>query len=127
MDGTNRCPDALFIAVAGNTESRIPRWTPTKLPFAKPVNRVVRGSYPTEVTMAAELSKKSEFVVLASSDAAKKLGNTFESTIEPPTGKGPTCTVTIKYAANKFGAANVPDQLRLKCGQWERVIACKLE
>ena len=29
MDGTNRCPDALFIAVAGNTESRISSLTPT--------------------------------------------------------------------------------------------------
>ena len=77
--------------------------------------------------LATELSKKSEFAVDAFSDSSKKIESTFETKIEPATGKGPTCTLTLKHLAGNAVNTSRPDQLRLKCGEWEQVIACKWE
>ncbi len=94
--------------------------------------RLVGKEYQAQVRvwsfpLAAELSKASEFVVTATSDASKKLGSTFEIQIEPPNGKGPTCTVTLRHVAPKSGSKDRRERLRLKCGDWERVIECRWE
>ena len=93
--------------------------------------RLVGKEYQAQVRvwsfpLATELSKKNEFVV-ATLDSAKKIEGRFETTIEPAAGKGPTCTVTFRYMAPKFGNTVNTEQLRLKCGGWERVIASKWE
>ncbi len=109
------------------------RFTARTITQPEPVYfRLVGKEYQAQVRvwsfpLAAELSKRSEFVVTATLDASKKLGSTFETKIEPPTGKGPTCTVTLLYVAPKSGSKDRPEQLRLKCGDWERIIECKWE
>ena len=77
--------------------------------------------------LATELSKKSKFVVESASDASSKIASEFETKIEPATGTGPTCTVTLKCSKPKPGTNMAPTQLRLKCGEWEQLIDCKWE
>ena len=94
--------------------------------------RLVGKEYQTQIRvwsfpLAAELSKQSNFVVEAASNDLAKLGSKFETNIQPPTGKGPTCTITLRFVAPKSGTKDRPKQLRLKCGEWERVIECKWE
>lgn len=93
--------------------------------------RLVGKEYQAQVRvwsfpLAAELIKKNAIVVAESPDSPKKLGNIFETKVEPATGKGPTCTVTLKHLADKETTTR-PNQLRLKCGAWEKVIDCKWE
>ena len=109
------------------------RFTSRTITQPEPVYfRLVGKEYQAQVRvwsfpLAAELSKKSEFVVEASYDSSEKFNSTFETKIEPLTGKGPTCTVTLKHLATSAGNTRHPNQLRLKCGEWERKIACKWE
>ena len=109
------------------------RFTARTITQPEPVYfRLVGKEYQTQIRvwsfpLAAELSKQSNFVVEAASNDLAKLGSKFETNIQPPTGKGPTCTITLRFVAPKSGTKDRPKQLRLKCGEWERVIECKWE